>query len=281
VSHATLALPDGLLRRGAPSDLASVRIARAYEPYVPIMGDAVVETREGVPLPPGTVEPERLAPGFLESPQVVVQPKLDTYELVRVIAGTSTSQIGAGEWLGVGERYRDVVLDIAFGSQHEVAEADQNSMAREALRDVGAIAGSLQADTITTARQRQEAQDAAVGSAAFLVTTAATRAPAPGTTGNAITVGTELVPAFLPDHLGAARDEVIRSDAELRNRFAAPFHDAAVEFNVGLGMPEAVAREEREELEPDRQDGCGTFGMTYEQMSDLGRRLGESTCRAS
>jgi hypothetical protein len=181
----------------------------------------------------------------------------------------------------VGERYRDVVLDLAFGPQHEVTETDQNSLAREALRDLGAIAGSLQADTITTAKEKQEAQDAAVGSAAFLVATAATKAPASGTTGNAITVGTELVPAFLPDYLAEARDEVIRSDAELRNRFAAPLHEAAVAFNVGLGMPEAVAREEREELEPDRQDGCGNFGMTYEQMSDLGRRLGESTCRAS
>ena len=284
MSHVTQEAPGGLLKNVPPSDLASARIARAYEPYVPVFGDSAVGAEKDEKPEPGTQQIEQLADGWLESPEAVIQPDLDAFSLVRVISATSQTDVASGEWLAVGDRYRDTMLGLAFQADEPVESVDQHEIVEETLRNAGALAGSLQAETMLMARQQQDRQDAAVGGLSFLATAATKVLPAGAarTADGGVTVGGALLPPLLPDHLAAGKEAVLREAEGLRHRFADPAYARAVEFEIEEnGTSRHDAPLERAALDPSSSGSCESFEHTFDLMSDLGRKLGDDSCNAS
>lgn len=270
VSHATTELPKGLLAGPALSDLASARVASAYERYVPVFGDVVVasDSRSSAP---GTVNLDRLADGYLDSPPVVVQPVLDPFALVEVVSATSRTETAADVWLGVGDRYHDAMLGLALSGAVPVDRDVQDSIAGEALRDVGTIAGSLQAERLRVARRDQAEQDQLVEGASFLVGVGTVTAAPPLALG--ATAVTTVAPHVLPDHVGPVRDTVLANEQTLRRRFAESAYAAAIEREVEAGLSAAQAAERRAELSPDSHATRGAFQQTYDLTADLRREL--------
>lgn len=279
-SHATLELPRGLLAGPTPSDLASERIARAYEAYVPVFSDAsALKTDAHEPRPPGIVSDFQLAEDLDEEPPHVVQPALDPFALRDVIAATSRTP-GAGDaWLGVGDRYQDAMLDMAFGTsaREGIALDDQKSLAHESLRDAAAIAGALQIDTLRAAERSQAAIDGAASGAMFLTSLASTKVPVPpAVSTSATSLGGELLPELLPTPVEDARREILAREPELRDRYAGAAQELALEHTVERGVPRAEAHKNWESLAPDSKGARTSFGDAYNQMADLRRRLGEN-----
>ena len=281
VAHATQHLPGGLLAAPGTSDLASARVARAYEPYVPVFGEAVVDA-DGERAEPGTRETERRPGGPSASQRAVVQPDLDAFALVDVISATSTSEAAAGVWLGVGDRYHDAMLAAGFGGAsggesggHEPLDRDlQDLLAQEALRDVGAIAGALQADTMQVARERQGTLDGAVEGASFLAGAVTVHAAPAVSIG--VTAATGLVPHLTPDHVAPVKETVLLNEQSLRRRYAEAAYSAAIAAEVEGGMPAARAAERRAALDPDSAATRGAFRQTYDLTADLRRQLGDN-----
>ncbi|AEG42972.1 hypothetical protein [Isoptericola variabilis] len=280
VSHATHELPRGLLSEPPPSDLASVRIVRAYEPYVPVFGDAVRSAdKNGPPRPAGVVDDFTLADGVVEDLPVVVQPDLDAFALRDVISATSRTEAGAGAWLGSADRYHDAMLDLAFGTSapEGISEGDQGNIVRESLRDAASVAGALQLETIRTAQREQAVIDGAASGAVFLANVAIAKVPMPpvASTSTSTATGT-VIDGFVPDRLGPAREAVLEKEAQLRQHYVGRAYAAAVDHDVDHGMTYAEAVDERTELAPGSGDVSDAFGSTYNAMSDLRRELGEN-----
>ncbi len=281
VSHATHELPRGLLGGPVPpSDLASTRIARAYEPYVPVFGDVVLDSDDGAPpRPPDVLDDFTLAQGVVQELPVVVQPDLDAFALRDVVAATSRTEAAGAAWLGAADRYHDAMLDLAFGSAAPdgIGEGDQNNVVEESLRDAGALAGALQVATIRAAEREQAAIDGAASAAMFLGSVAVAKVPvSPVVSTSATTAAGTALDGFLPDRLEPVRDAVLANEAALRERFAGAAVEAAVQHDVGRGAsgPEALAQ--RAELAPDAGNVTTSFKHTYDAMSGLRRTLGEN-----
>lgn len=285
VSHATQELPRGLLAGPVPpSDLASRRIARAYWPYVPVLGDtATSPADEHDPRPAGIAAGFQHAEGLdrevVDGAPAVVQPDLDPFALRDVIAATSQTPGAAGAWLGSADRYQDAMLGLAFGAAAPdgMTEDDRAALATETLRDAGAVAGAIQADVVAAAERTQEAQNTVVTAGTFAVSLATTKVPVSPVVVTTATSGVGAVlPGMLPDHVGAARAHVLATEPTLRERYAGRAFEVAVAHDVASGVPLHDAVERNEALAP-RSDGAKlAFGGTYDQMSGLGRRLGEN-----
>lgn len=281
VSHATHELPRGLLGGPAPpSDLASARVARAYEPYVPAFGDAVLAADDDAPRrAPATLGGFRLAEGVAEDLPVVVQPDLDAFALREVVAATSRTQAAGASWLGAADRYHDAMLDLAFGpaAPDGVDGGDQGNLVRASLCDAAAVAGALQVESIRAAERGQAVIDGAASAAMFLGSVAVTKVPvSPVAATSATTAAGTAIDGFLPDRLGPARDAVLTDGTRLKERFAGRAHAAALEHDARRGLSRTQALEERGDLAPESPDVTAAFGDTYTKMSDLRPALGEN-----
>jgi hypothetical protein len=282
VSHATHELPRGLLGGPVPpSDLASTRIAGAYEPYLPVFGDVVLSSDEGAPpRPPDVLDDFTLAEGVVRDLPVVVQPDLDAFGLRDVISATSRTEASGAAWLGTADRYHDAMLDLAFGSAapEGIEEGDQNNVVGASLRDAGAVAGALQTATIRAAEREQAAIDGAASAAMFLGSVAVAKVPvSPVVSTSATTAAGTALDGFLPDRLEPARDAVLANEVAFRERFAGATVDAAVQHDVDRGSSTQEALARRAELAPDADSVTTSFKATYDAMSDLRRTLGENS----
>ncbi len=281
VSHATHELPRGLLGGPVPpSDAASARVARAYEPYVPVLGDAVLTADAGAPpRTPGIRDRFRLAEGVVEGLPVVVQPDLDAFALREVIAATSRTEAAGAAWLGTADRYHDAMLDLAFGpsAPDGVAEDDQGNVVRASLRDAAAVAGALQVERVRAAERGQAVIDGAASAAMFLGSVAVAKVPVPPVAAaSATTAAGTALDGFLPDRLGPARDAVLTEGSQLKEHFAGRAHAAALAHDEARGVPRAEALEERRDLAPESPDITAAFGDPYTKMSGLRTGLGEN-----
>jgi hypothetical protein len=278
VAHATRDMPDGLLS-GHVSAEASAEIARAYEPYVPSFGEAV--DRPGQE--PGTTDAITLAE-TTERPRTQIQPELDAFALREVIAATSRSAEGADAWLSGADVLRDDVIDRATSGRYDTDTVTRNDLGQQYAKDVGVIAGSMQAETISTARQRMEEREHLIDVAGLATIKAK---PVVSLTAGAVTTA---LPQVLPDHVANARAEVLATEPELRRQLVEPIHQAVVDHELAQSPApretwsyshrrEAteIAHDHAEfqaaQLHPDAGAVGAMFRETYNEMSDLQPRL--------
>ncbi|MFC7877206.1 hypothetical protein [Isoptericola sp. NPDC057391] len=276
VSHATQALPRGLLLTPGLADGAARSVALAYEPYVPVMGDAAAAQGLTTSCPdvepppaPGTSPDAEAAPGFDELFPLVVQPQLDAFALRDVIGATSRTPEAAAAWLGVTDRYAATTLEHATSP---VVDADPSTgapLVRAALGDIGAVAGAMQAQTIEAAKAEVAAREAYVGLAGagvghlHLGSKAVTEA-----------VSLASVPAlrFLDTEapLHEAREEVRATEDALVDRYAPAMHEALVENERDLGLSDGAIERLVGELDPTENgsDPATRFDQTFDALSD-------------
>ncbi|MEU2200369.1 hypothetical protein [Isoptericola sp. NPDC019482] len=276
VSHATEALPDGLLLAPGLADEAARSVALAYEPYVPAMGDAsrvqgVTTSCTGAEPPPdpGLDLDAEAAPGFDELFPLVVQPQLDAFALRDVIGATSRTPEAAAAWLGVTDRYAATTLEHATS---DVVDADVSTgapLVRAALSDIGAVAGGMQAETIEAAKAEVvtretyvELAGAGVGYLKFgskAVTEAVSLASGPAL-------------SFLDPEapLHEARETVRADEDALVDRYAPVMYEALVENERDPGRSAGELERLVGELDPSENgsDPAATFDQTFDNQSD-------------
>ncbi|MFI2105304.1 hypothetical protein ACH436_18580 [Isoptericola sp. NPDC019693] len=276
VSHATESLPAGLLRTPVLADDAARSIALAYEPYVPVMGDAATaqsRTSDAAdvepPPPPGVDLDAEAAPEFGDRVPLVVQPELDAFALRDVIGATSRTPGAAAAWLGVADRYAETVVGHATSSEYDVDTGPRVPLVQSGLVDLGAMTGAMHAETIDAARARvatRETVSALVGTGVGylrLGNQALTEAVSLGSRPALSLFDTE---APLDD----ARDHVRSTEAELAEKYTGRMHEAVVEHDRGLGFDPGEAAVRSSGLLHDR-NGSGPatlFTSAFDQMSD-------------
>lgn len=276
VSHATGALPGGLLRTPVLADDAARSVALAYEPYVPSMGDASRSqglttscTSTERPPAPGLSPDVEAAPGFDELFPLVVQPQLDAFALRDVIGATSRTPEAAAAWLGVTDRHAATTLEHATS---DVLDADVSTgapLVRAALSDIGAVAGGMQAETIEAAKAEVVTREtylqlagAGVGYLKFgsqAVTEAVSFASGPAL-------------SFLDPEapLHEAREAVRANEDALVDRYAPVMYEALVENERDLGRSAGELERLVGELDPSENgsDPAATFDQTFDIQSD-------------
>ncbi|WP_166844530.1 hypothetical protein [Isoptericola sp. BMS4] len=275
VAHATRDMRGGLLATPV-SDRAGQDIATAYEPYVPSFAEAAEDQQ------PGVTDDVLLAEKSDERPRTVVQPELDAFALGDVITATSHGPQGADAWLDGAVRLRDDVIERAVSGAYDGSYTSvRDNLGDRYLHDVGEIAGAMEADTVSTARERMERRDAVVDLIGYGT------APLHPAASTGITFAAGTVAETMPDHVEIARAEVLASEAEVRRQFADPVYEAVVEHDMTLinsDTGEPYTRDEAElravNLDPDSQSACALFGESYASSSGAGRKPGEVSCES-
>ncbi|MDO8150232.1 hypothetical protein [Isoptericola sp. b408] len=270
-SAATTALvaPGGLLAGAYPvSDAASRHVAAAYAPYLVSADDAAWHpSADGSPPAPGVRGLPPLAEGAEPVPDVV-QPRLDAFALRDVVAATSTTETASGHWL------RQVDVAVAAAAATATAEgvgaADAEALAQAGVADGAAVVGSIASGTISVA-QDAAAEDALLYSTGLnLATTPVGARTSLGLLG----LGT-LLPPLGPDHVGAAREEVLATEDALRERVVTPFETAWRRELADRGLPPDAIDDAARRWAADSQTMTITFRESFDVHSGLGRRLGE------
>jgi len=276
VSHATRALPVGLLRTPGLADDAARSVALAYEPYVPVIGDVVQAQSptsgdavvEPVPAP-GIDLAAEVAPDLGDRVPLVVQPELDAFALRDVIGATSRTPAAAAAWLGVTDRYAETVVEQATSEDFDVDTGPRISLVQGALSDLGALTGGMQAEAIDTARARVATREtvlslagAGVGYLRF------------GSMAANEAVGLASRPAmslFDPEApLDDARERVWATENELTERYTTDLYDAVVQHDLDLGLSPEEAAERSSGLKPDGNGSAPAtlFDAPFDHLSD-------------
>jgi hypothetical protein len=245
-----------------------------------LFGDtAFAEASLDVPRPAGIDTAFELAEDVYDVRPHVVQPVLDPFELRDVISGTSRTPVAGQAWLGVGDRYQDGMLDMAFraSAPGEITVDQQKALAHESLRDAGAIAGALQVETLRAAERRQETIEGAASASLYAASLGSTALPgSPLIWASATSIAGVLAPEVLPQPLEGARLDVLENEPDFRERFAGAAHLAALEHTAERGLRSAPEGGSWDSLAPDSEGAKRTFRETYDLMSDLERNLGEN-----
>ncbi|GAB3089782.1 hypothetical protein [Isoptericola nanjingensis] len=276
VSHATEALPVGLLRTPGLADDAAGSVALAYEPYVPVIGDvsqaqSPTSGKAGVePVPaPGVDLDAEVAPDLGDRVPLVVQPELDAFALRDVIGATSRTPGAAAAWLGVTDRYTEWVLEQATSEGFDVDTGPRVPLVQEALSDIGALTGGMQAETIDMARAQVDTRETVlalagtgVGYLRFgsrVVTEAVGLASGPA------------LSLFDPEApLDDARERIWSTEHGLIDRYATDLYDGVVQHDLGLGLTPDAAAERSSGLKPDGNGSAPVtlFDAPFDHLSD-------------
>ncbi|GAA1721503.1 hypothetical protein GCM10009809_16440 [Isoptericola hypogeus] len=274
VSHATTAMPSGLLAGPGLSDAASARIARAYEPYVPSMGDATLaqslnrqcdgDPAEPPPVP-GVDEGVRLAPNVRLVP-AAVQPTIDAFALRDVIAATSRTPEAADVWLGTTDRYADEVLTVATSGAYDIDTNPRSELVKAALSDIGAVAGAMQSETISTAESRAAAREnsvtvAGIGSGIATIGRKAAVSIAETAESNAW--------AFLDTRapVAEANTRVGATEDALYDQYAPAMFEGVVAHDLTLGRTQGEALTRNGNLSPGDGLHRQAFSSTFDDLS--------------
>lgn len=276
VSHATEALPVGLLRTPGLADDAAGFVALAYEPYVPVIGDAVQAQSptsvdsvvEPVPAPGIDLDAE-VAPDLGRRVPLVVQPELDAFALRDVIGATSRTPGAAAAWLGVTDSYADWVVDQATSEGFDVDTGPRAPLVQEALSDIGAVTGGMQAETIDTARAQVATREtvralAGVGVGYLRFDSKALTE----VVGLASTPALSLFDTEAP--LDDARERVWAIENELTEQYTTDLYDAVVQHDLDLGLSPEQAAERSSGLKPDGNGSIPAtlFDAPFDHLSD-------------
>ncbi|MFE5294451.1 hypothetical protein ACFQ8T_19905 [Isoptericola sp. NPDC056618] len=276
VSHATEALPVGLLRTPGLADDAAGYVAVAYEPYVPVIGDVTqaqnpTSGKAGVePVPAPGVDPDaEVAPDLGNRVPLVVQPELDVFALRDVIGATSRTPGAAAAWLGVTDRYAGWVLEQATSEGFDEDSGPRVPLVQEALSDIGGVTGGMQAQTIDTARAQVDTRETVlalagtgVGYLRFgsrVVTEAVGLASGPA------------LSLFDPEApLDDARERIWSTEHGLIDRYATDLYDGVVQHDLGLGLTPDAAAERSSGLTPDGNGSTPAtlFDASFDHLSD-------------
>ncbi|PFG41637.1 hypothetical protein ATJ88_0279 [Isoptericola jiangsuensis] len=287
VSAATTELVGdrGLLtvgRRNGPVDpVARAAVVELYRPYVASFGENVELADEEASATPGTLLPRvwvdeagdgTIGPG-VDLPWPVVQPGLDAFALRDVVTATSEGSADADRWLHLLDGYVADSAEVATGSGLD--GEDRKTVVTNALDDVSFVAGSIQSPVIGAA----EAVDGRRGTvaAATSVGLGVATAPAAAPVSLAATILGAILPGLVPDTVSPAREEVLRTEPLVRERFAEPLYRAVVDQDVARGATPEAAAADNQALHPHGPELSGGFGKNYDLGSRLGRQLGEST----
>jgi len=271
VSHATRRLPVGLLASPGLADDAARDVALAYEPYLPSMGDATVtqgdtaDPRASAPAP--GVDEDAVLVRDTDVP-VTVQPELDAFALRDVIEATSRTPAAADAWLGAADRYTDSMIDLAVDRAPDGRTGARGPFVDEVLSDVGAVAGSIQAPTITEARHQVQTREAllsltGMGVGMTKITGSAVESVA------TMAGSTSLSFVSTDGPLTAATTQVRATQDELYAQYASRMHDAFVAADVAHGVPEDEARARYGSIDPSDTGNRSEndFEETYDFMS--------------
>ncbi|SKC81153.1 hypothetical protein [Krasilnikoviella flava] len=249
VSHATPAMASGLLSGPTLDDRASADVARAYEAYLPSVGDATREQSSAggsaQPVPAPGIDPDdSLAAGTGRRTEVP-QPELDAFALRDVIAATSRSPEAAQAWLGTTERYAASMAEVATSGVYDVDTAPRYHLVEQTLGGVGAVTGAMQAETLAAAYDEVETRAAVIsltGDAMGLGTLGRSTVEAVAAT--AATKGMEFLDTDGP--IAEVQDEVGAVGAQTYVRYATTMHDLVLahDLDVGLPLDEAMRRAE-------------------------------------
>ena len=269
VSHATQQLPDGLLASPGLAEDAARDVALAYEPYLPSMGDAaVVQGVVGAPAPPPGVDEDLPFVRTSGLPQPTVQPALDAFALRDVIEATSRTPAAADVWLGAADRYTESLIDLATSDTHDPGTYPRGTFISEALRDVGAVAGAIQAPTISAAHGQVQTREALLSlTGPGLGVASIGRSMAESA---AVTVGSTALSFVSTDApLVDANARVRATGDELNALYTARLHDSIVAHDVAHGVPEHEALRRMEDGDPDDSANLtgNDFRETYAVMS--------------
>ncbi|MFE5336848.1 hypothetical protein ACFQ8E_13110 [Isoptericola sp. NPDC056573] len=253
VSHATPVLPSGLLAGPTLDDRAGADVARAYEPYLPSVGDATLDqtlhrgSEGGPPEPapaPGIDADDGLAAGTGRRADVL-QPELDAFALRDVVAATSRSTEAAQAWLGATERYAAAMVEVATSGAYDVDSAPRYHLAEQVLSGVGAVTGAMQAETLATAYEEVETREAVISLAGDTLGLGTLgRSSAEALAATATTKGLEFLDTSGP--VAEARAEVGDVGHQTYTRYATTIHDLYLAHDLDLGIPldEAMRRAE-------------------------------------
>ncbi|GAA4722969.1 hypothetical protein GCM10023216_10480 [Isoptericola chiayiensis] len=241
----------------AVPDEAARHVALAYEPYIPIFEE---------------IEDPELDDGTTPGTATCVQPRLDAFELRRLIGVTSGTPVAADHWLGAADRY---VARVADGMDAPLDASGRTAAAQDTVGDTGVVAGATRSPILLEARADQARTEAATGwlNTGLGLSTATARPAA-----SVITTGAGLLlPPLLPDQVAEARETVLRDESLLRERFAAPLHEAATEADAAAGLDPEAAPARLDQLDPDSHAIGSRFDERYGVYSDLRRTLGDSS----
>ncbi|MEL7977650.1 hypothetical protein AAG589_17425 [Isoptericola sp. F-RaC21] len=277
VSRATKELPSGLLSGPTLDDRASADIARAYEPYLPSMGDDAREQKDG---DTSTSRASGPAPGIDDTYRLtthadlwpaVPQPELDAFALRDVIAATSRTPGAADAWLGATDRYTASMVELA-ATAADGGSAARLGLAQDAISDVGAVAGSMRAELLDAAYDRVETREQVIALASGALgigTLGRSTAEAVGAT--AATQGL----AFLD-----TRGPIVEARAALGEvkeqtfvRYGTTMHDLLVAHDIDRGIPAEEAITAHRGIDPEYEDETLStlFDETFEAMSETPR----------
>ncbi len=279
VSHATPVLPSGLLSGPTLDDRASADVARAYEPYLPSVGDATLaqtfarDAADGPPSPvpaPGIDPDDSLAAGTGRRADVP-QPELDAFALRDVVAATSRSPEAAQAWLGSTERYAASMVEIATSGAYDVNSEPRYHLAEQVLTGVGAVTGAMQAETLAGAYEKVETREAVVSLASDALGLGTLgRSSAEAVAATATTKGLEFLDTSGP--IADARSEVGTVRDQTYTRYVTTIHDLYLAHDLDTGIPldEAMRRAESTDVTDD-DDALhieGEFRTAFDPMSE-------------
>jgi hypothetical protein len=268
----------GLLSVNAPVGGSAVgNVVDVYRPYLESVDENVHLQQDGDPRPgPGLLLTDLGDRGRVEGtsiPWSTAQPRLDPFALREVITATSATPADAGRWLSALDDHVEATVTVA--TERDLGPDARERLFLDTLDDVGFVSGSIQSPVIADAEQAAGLGSvAATGAGVGL--SLATAFSSAGVSVAATAAGAAL-PGLVPDHVDAARSEVLRTEPTLRDRFAAPLNRAAVDLDVAAGASPDDAERRNEALAPGGEGATKSFGNGYALGSDLARTLGETT----
>lgn len=277
VSHATKELPQGLLSGPTLSDVASARVARAYEPYLASMGNAArsqtldpstdLSSARTLPPAPGIDTDGALAASTELAPPVV-QPELDAFALRDVIAATSRTPEAAQAWLGTTDRYAASMVDVATSGAYDVNTGPRDALVQDTMGDVGAVAGAMQAETLEEAYDTVSTRESlisltgiGVGVGTIGRTAKESLAAAAASTGLSF-LDTRAPVAEAQATVGSVRDQTF-------HRYATTMHDLVLAHDLDHGIPLDRATRRTEAIDPvhPNENVSSPFGEAFTTLS--------------
>ena len=278
VSHATPVLPSGLLSGPTLDDRASADVARAYEPYLPSVGDATRaqtvhrDAADGPPSPvpaPGIDADDKLAVGTGRRTDVP-QPELDAFALRDVVAATSRTPEAARAWLGSTERYAASMIEVATSGAYDVNSEPRYHLAQQVLGGVGAVTGAMQAETLAAAYEKVETREAVVSltSDALGLGTLG-RSSAEAVAATSAVKGLEFLDTSGP--IAEARAEVGDVEDRTYARYLTTIHDLYLAHDLHAGIPLDEAMRRAESTDVTAADGVDIerqFRDAFQDMSE-------------
>ncbi|GAB6936862.1 hypothetical protein ACQP60_16035 [Isoptericola variabilis] len=280
VSHATPALATGLTAGPTLDDRASADVARAYEPYLPSVGDATLaqtfardaEDGPAEPVPAPGIDPDDSLAAGTGLRADVPQPELDAFALRDVIAATSRSPEAAQAWLGTTERYAASMIEVATSGAYDVNSEPRYHLAEQVLTGVGAVTGAMQAETLAAAYDEAETREAVISLASDALGLGTLgRSSAEAVAATATTKGLEFLDTSGP--IADARAEVGTVRDQTYTRYVTTIHDLYLAHDLDAGIPldEAMRRAESTDVAADDDAALhieGEFRTAFKPMSE-------------